>query len=96
MCSSDLDPGIRKDMHALILRLWKETGTTIFMVTHDIREGFYLGTRLWVFDKHRMDPHAPNAFGAKITFDIPLGHCDDSTYSEIVTNIKLPLGEHSE
>lgn len=91
-----LDPGIRKDMHALILRLWKETGTTIFMVTHDIREGFYLGTRLWVFDKHRMDPHAPNAFGAKITFDIPLGHCDDSTYSEIVTNIKLPLGEHSE
>ena len=27
-----LDPGIRSDMHQLLLRLWKETGTTIFMI----------------------------------------------------------------
>jgi len=25
-----------------------------------------------VFDKTRIDPHAPNAFGARITYDIPL------------------------
>ena len=67
-----LDPGIRKDMHALLLELWRETGLTVFMVTHDLSEGFSLGTRLMVFDKTRLDPHAPNAFGARITYDIPL------------------------
>lgn len=67
-----LDPGIRRDMHALILTLWQQTGITIFMVTHDLEEGFYLGTRLWVFDKVRFDPHDMNAFGARITYDIPV------------------------
>ncbi|TBU99799.1 ABC transporter ATP-binding protein [Stutzerimonas kirkiae] len=67
-----LDPGIRKDMHGLLLELWNETRLTVFMVTHDLSEGFSLGTRLLVFDKVRHDPHAPNAFGARITYDIPL------------------------
>ncbi len=38
-----LDPGIRKDMHALLLQLWSETRMTVFMVTHDLAEGFQLG-----------------------------------------------------
>lgn len=67
-----LDPGIRKDMHALLLELWRETGLTVFMVTHDLSEGFSLGTRLLVFDKLRHDPHVPGAYGARITYDIPL------------------------
>ena len=67
-----LDPGIRKDMHALLLELWRETQLTVFMVTHDLSEGFNLGTRLMVFDKVRHDPHAPGAYGARITYDIPL------------------------
>lgn len=67
-----LDPGIRADMHQLILQLWREHQLTIFMVTHDLREGFYLGTRLWVFDKLRRDPHAPEAYGASITYDLPV------------------------
>lgn len=67
-----LDPGIRKDMHALLLELWQETRLTVFMVTHDLSEGFTLGTRLMVFDKPRVDPHAPGAYGARITYDIPL------------------------
>jgi NitT/TauT family transport system ATP-binding protein len=45
---------------------------TVFMVTHDLAEGFNLGTRLLVFDKVRIDPQAPNAYGARITYDIPL------------------------
>src|SRR3546814_2877873 len=28
-----LDPGIRKDMHELLLELWRETRLTVFMVT---------------------------------------------------------------
>lgn len=67
-----LDPGIRADMHELILRLWDETDMTVFMVTHDLEEGFKLGTRMLVFDKVRIDPDAPGAFGATITYDLPL------------------------
>ena len=65
-----LDPGIRDDMHALITELWRETGMTIFMVTHDLREAFKLGTRVLTFDKVRHDPHEPNAYGATITYDL--------------------------
>ncbi|HEY9163155.1 MAG TPA: ABC transporter ATP-binding protein [Magnetovibrio sp.] len=67
-----LDPGIRGDMHELITKLWDENDMTVFMVTHDIEEGFKLGTRMLVFDKVRIDPDAPGAFGATITYDIPL------------------------
>jgi len=67
-----LDPGIRKDMHLLLLDLWQQTQLTVFMVTHDLSEGFHLGTRLMVFDKPRVDPQAPNAYGATVTYDIPL------------------------
>jgi len=68
-----LDPGIRTDMHELVLELWREYELNIFMVTHDLQEGFHLGTRLWVFDKPRVDPHAPGAYGATITYDLPVG-----------------------
>ncbi|MCK7611426.1 ATP-binding cassette domain-containing protein [Roseibium sediminicola] len=67
-----LDPGIRVDMHDLLLGLWQDLGMTIFMVTHDIHEAFKLGTRLLVFDKVRHDPQAPQAYGATITYDLPL------------------------
>ena len=78
-----LDPGIRADMHELTLDLWKQTQLTIFMITHDLKEGFYLGTRLLVFDKTRHDPEFPNAYGAQITYDIPVGKTDKRTYEEI-------------
>jgi NitT/TauT family transport system ATP-binding protein len=67
-----LDPGIRRDMHDLLLGLWEETGMTVFMVTHDIAEAFKLGTRLIVFDKVRHEPDDPDAAGATITYDLPL------------------------
>ncbi|MET0657280.1 MAG: ABC transporter ATP-binding protein [Steroidobacteraceae bacterium] len=67
-----LDPGLTADMHELILKLWAEHQMTIFMITHDLRESFELGTRLLVFDKVRHDVQAPEAYGATITFDIPL------------------------
>ena len=78
-----LDPGIRADMHKLVLSLWKEQKLTVFMITHDINEGFYLGTRLWVFDKPRLDPQAPGAYGARVTYDLPVGDCQTGTLTSI-------------
>jgi NitT/TauT family transport system ATP-binding protein len=70
-----LDPGVTADMHELILKLWNLNKMTIVMVTHDVRESFHLGTRLLVFDRVRIDPQAPDRYGATITYDIPLkGH----------------------
>jgi NitT/TauT family transport system ATP-binding protein len=67
-----LDPGITADMHKLILELWAANRMTIFMISHDIKESFELGTRLLTFDKLRVDPQSPEAFGANVTYDIPL------------------------
>lgn len=78
-----LDPGIRTDMHQLVLSLWRKYKLTVFMITHDIKEGFYLGTRLWVFDKTRNDPQAPNAYGAQITYDLPVGRTDQSILDKL-------------
>ena len=83
-----LDPGIRKDMHKLVLELWQKYQLTIFMVTHDLEEGFYLGTRLWVFDKVRHDPHAPQRYGSTITFDLPVGKTDEETLNEIEQSLE--------
>jgi len=78
-----LDPGIRADMHHLVQDLWKKKGLTIFMITHDLSEGFYLGTRLWVFDKIRLDIQQSDAYGACITYDIPIGQTDNKIFDEI-------------
>ena len=67
-----LDPGVKLDMHALITELWRDCGLTILMVTHDIKEAFKLGTRVLAFDKRRVDPHAPNRYGATVVYDFPL------------------------
>jgi len=67
-----LDPGLTDDMHVLIRRLWSEHQMTIFMITHDLREAFELGTRLLVFDKRRVDPQSQSSYGATITYDLPL------------------------
>ena len=83
-----LDPGTRKDMHKLVLDLWREQGLTIFMITHDITEGFKLGTRLWVFDKVRHDPHNPEAFGATITYDLPVGQTDPESLHAIQASVQ--------
>ena len=67
-----LDPGIRSDMHELVRELHRELKLTVLMITHDLSEGFRLGTRLLVFDKVRVDPHEPDAYGATITYDVPV------------------------
>jgi len=64
-----LDPGTRLAMHDFLSDMRAASGMTVFMVTHDLEEGFKLGDRVIVFDKVRWDPQAPEAYGATITYD---------------------------
>jgi NitT/TauT family transport system ATP-binding protein len=67
-----LDPGITADMHKLITELWSANRMSIFMISHDIRESFQLGTRLLTFDRPRVDPQSPERYGASVTYDLRL------------------------
>jgi NitT/TauT family transport system ATP-binding protein len=67
-----LDPGITGDMHKLILELWSANRMSIFMISHDIRESFELGTRLLTFDRPRVDLQSPERYGASVTYDLKL------------------------
>jgi NitT/TauT family transport system ATP-binding protein len=86
-----LDPGIRSDMHALIIRLWREHALTIAMVTHDIGEAFGLATRVLTLDKRRHDPHEPHRYGATAVYDLSLDRRKadevDATPSVTINNI---------
>jgi len=44
-----LDPEIRSQLHRVVLKLWRESRTTIVMVTHDLAEAQTLATRLVSF-----------------------------------------------
>jgi NitT/TauT family transport system ATP-binding protein len=88
-----LDPGIRSDMHQLVLSLWRRHRLTVFMITHDLKEGFYLGTRLLVFDKLRHDPQAPHLYGAGITYDLPVGAHRAELFQEIEEHVRETAGE---
>jgi len=93
-----LDPGIRADMHELLLGLWEELGMTIFMVTHDIHEAFKLGTRLLVFDKIRHDPQAPERYGATVTYDLPLSAPDTGSRTkpeDIASALGMPVSSEA-
>ena len=65
-----LDPGIRAEIHVLMLKLWRETKMTVFMVTHDLSEAFHLGTRVIAFDRPRNRPEERERYGATITHDL--------------------------
>jgi NitT/TauT family transport system ATP-binding protein len=65
-----LDPGIRGDIHELMLKLWLETEMTVVMVTHDLPEAFRLGTRVIAFERSARAAVEPNRYGAVISHDI--------------------------
>ncbi|WP_428927545.1 ABC transporter ATP-binding protein [Marinibacterium sp. SX1] len=82
-----LDPGTRLSMHDFLTELRREAPMTVFMVTHDLEEGFKLGDRVIVFDKTRWDPQDPNLHGATITYDfdardggIPFQRLEEATH----------------
>jgi NitT/TauT family transport system ATP-binding protein len=65
-----LDPGIRGDIHALMLDLWNSAELTVVMVTHDLSEAFRLGSRVIALDRVRSRPEEKTRYGSVITQDL--------------------------
>jgi NitT/TauT family transport system ATP-binding protein len=47
-----LDAQTRSLMQEFLFDLWRDTGTTILLVTHDVEEAIYLSQRIYVFSSH--------------------------------------------
>lgn len=47
-----LDANTRILMHEFLLRIWREMGMTILMVTHDVDEALFLAQRIYALSSH--------------------------------------------
>ncbi len=47
-----LDANTKGVMQEFLLTLWRRTGTTILMVTHDVEEALFLAQRIYVLSSH--------------------------------------------
>lgn len=47
-----LDAQTRSAMQEFLLSVWRETGTTILLVTHDVEEAVFLAERIYVMSSH--------------------------------------------
>ncbi len=62
-----LDAQTRSSMQEFILKVWRETGTTIVMVTHDVDEAVFLAGRIYVLSPR------PGRVAAELTVPFPPG-----------------------
>nr|CTQ95843.1 Alkanesulfonates ABC transporter ATP-binding protein / Sulfonate ABC transporter, ATP-binding subunit SsuB [Kibdelosporangium sp. MJ126-NF4] len=60
-----LDVQTKEDMQVLIRQVWQDTGTTVLMVTHDVEEAVFLGSRVVVMES------GPGRVAADITVELP-------------------------
>jgi NitT/TauT family transport system ATP-binding protein len=81
-----LDIKTRIQMQDLLLSLWNKFHSTIFFVTHDIREAVYLGDEIFIMKS------APSRIVEHIKVDLPLGRNQETRrlgrYNELVYEVE--------
>lgn len=60
-----LDVQTKEDMQLFIRRVWRDTGPTVLMVTHDVEEAVFLGQRVVVLASD------PGRVAAEVRVDLP-------------------------
>ena len=67
-----LDAHTRMLMQEFLLDIWRQTGTTILMVTHDVEEALFLSQRIYVLSSHpgRVKREIVLPFGDERTQDL--------------------------
>ncbi len=87
-----LDRVTRWEMQDLLVALWKEKETTVFLVTHDIPEAVYLADRIFIMS------HSPGTIVEEIDVprpDLPAAEMQRTTeFCEIVNEISRKF-EHT-
>ncbi|BCB75309.1 ABC transporter ATP-binding protein [Phytohabitans flavus] len=86
-----LDALTREQLNAELNRIWRETGTTILLVTHSIAEAVFLGTRVEV-----MSPR-PGRIVSTLPVDLPVERSyaqvmTDERFDRLSSSIRLLLG----
>ena len=90
-----LDALTRVQMQQEILRIWREEGTTMILVTHDIDEAIYLATRVVVMSSR------PGMISEIIPIDLPgakqrgsreFAHYKDKIYRHFFSDEIAPNG----
>jgi len=70
---SALDPFSREYIQTVILNLWESYNMTVFLVTHDLNEAVYLGTRVLVLSQYYTDDRPQESpRGSQIVADYAL------------------------
>ena len=85
-----LDEPTRYEMQRLIMEIWHDIETTVFIVTHSLSEAVFLGDRVWVFTP------APGRIGKEFVDIIPRTRGADPIKVQESTQFKHVVAEVTE
>ncbi len=83
-----LDAFTRSSMQELVRTIWKETGTTVFLITHDVDEALTLSTRILVMTER------PGRIRKEFDVDFTrrmVGNDDEARYSAEYMNLRREM-----